>query len=98
MQPHAPWGIDPKTGRPFSDKQKILAGVLQICLGKFGIGRFYTGHVNLAVAQLITCMLGVWVFSWFTCGLSVCVLFWPLIDGITILATDSTDSEGRPLR
>ncbi|MCK6534588.1 MAG: TM2 domain-containing protein [Polyangiaceae bacterium] len=96
--PRAPWGVDPKTGRPYSDKQKIIAGILQIFLGKFGVGRFYTGHTNLAVIQLITCMLGVWVFSWFTCGMTVLVLFWPVIDGIIILATDSTDANGLPLR
>jgi TM2 domain-containing membrane protein YozV len=96
--PRAPWGVDPKTGRPFSDKQKIIAFVLQFFLGKFGAGRFYTGHTNLAVTQLIACMLGVWVFSWFTCGLTAFVLFWPIIDAIILLATDSTDSDGRPLR
>jgi TM2 domain-containing membrane protein YozV len=96
--PQAPFGVDPKTGRPYSDKQKIIAGILQIFLGKFGVGRFYTGHTQIAVAQLVTCILGVWVVSWFTCGLSVFVLLWPLIDGIMILATDSTDSDGRPLR
>lgn len=98
MQQHAPWGVDPKTGRPFSDKQKIIAGILQIFLGKFGVGRFYTGHTGMAVGQLVACILGVWVFSWFTCGLSAFVLLWPLIDGIVILATDSTDADGRPLR
>lgn len=96
--PHAPWGIDPKTGRPFSDKQKIIAGILQIFLGKFGVGRFYTGHTGMAIAQLVSCMLGVWVFSWFTCGLTAFVLLWPLVDGIVILASDSTDANGLPLR
>ena len=96
--PHAPWGVDPKTGRPFSDKQKVIAGVLQIFLGKFGAGRFYTGHTGMAVGQLIACMLGVWVFSWFTCGLSAFVLLWPMIDGLVIMTSDSTDSDGRPLR
>jgi len=90
--------MHPTLGVPYSDKQKVVAGVLQIFLGKFGVGRFYTGHTGLAVAQLVTCMLGVWVLSWFTCGMSVFVLLWPIIDGIVILATDSLDSDGRALR
>ncbi len=96
--PVAPFGYHPTLGLPYSDKQKVIAGILQIFLGKFGAGRFYTGHTQMAVAQLITCMLGVWVFSWFTCGLSAFVLFWPIIDGIVLMATDSTDMQGRPLR
>lgn len=96
--PQAPFGVEPRTGLPYSDKQKMLAGILQIFLGKFGIGRFYTGHTQLAIAQLITCMLGVFIFSWFTCGLSAFVLFWPIIDGIILLTSDSTDAQGRPLR
>lgn len=96
--PRAPYGIEPRTGRPYSDKQKVIAGILQIFLGKFGIGRFYTGHTGMAVGQLVACMLGVWVFSWFTCGLTALVLLWPIIDGIVILASDPTDAEGRPLR
>lgn len=94
----APYGFHPTLGLPYSDKQKVLAGILQIFLGKFGIGRFYTGHTQLAVIQLITCMLGVWIFSWFTCGLSAFVLFWPIIDGIILMTTDSTDAQGRLLR
>lgn len=94
----APFGVEPRTGLPYSDKQKVLAGVLQIFLGKFGIGRFYTGHTQLAIAQLITCMLGVFIFSWFTCGLSAFVLLWPIIDGIMLLTSDSKDAQGRPLR
>src|SRR5215203_5267376 len=53
MMPHAPYGIDPLTGMPFSDKSKMVAGLLQIFLGSFGVGRFYTGHIGLAVAQLL---------------------------------------------
>ena len=96
--PRAPYGIHPRLGLPYSHREKVVAGVLQIFLGKFGVGRFYTGHTGMAVAQLVTCMLGVWVFSWFTCGLTVFVLLWPLIDGIVILASDSVDGNGLPLR
>ena len=42
-------------GVPLSDKSKVAAGVLQLFLGGFGVGRFYTGHVGIAIAQLLTC-------------------------------------------
>jgi len=86
-QPNAPYGIDPKSGLPFSDKQKIVAGLLQIFLGVFGVGRFYTGHIGLGVAQLVVCVL--------TCGIAG---IWPLIDGIMMLTGSVTDSNGLPLR
>ncbi|GAB3963787.1 TM2 domain-containing protein [Streptomyces sparsus] len=81
--PQAPYGYDPY-GRPYSDKSKIVAGVLQLFLGGLGVGRFYTGHIGIAVAQLLTCG-----------GLGI----WSLIDGIIFLVSDDrTDSEGRLLR
>jgi hypothetical protein len=80
-QPGAPWGVD-QYGRPYSDKSKVVAGVLQILLGGFGAGRWYTGHYGIAVAQLLTCG-----------GLGV----WALIDGILMLVGNVTDAQGRPL-
>ncbi len=81
--PAAPYGFDPITGVPLSDKSKIAAGVLQLFLGNLGIGRFYTGHVGIGVAQLLTCG---------GCGI------WSLIDGIIILVSGGTDAQGRKLR
>jgi TM2 domain-containing membrane protein YozV len=80
-QPGAPWGVD-QYGRPYSDKSKIVAGVLQLLLGEFGAGRWYTGHYGIAVAQLLTCG-----------GLGI----WALIDGIMMLVGNVNDSQGRPL-
>ena len=79
--PGAPFGVD-RYGRAYSEKSKIIAGVLQIVLGAFGTGRWYTGHYGIAVAQLLTCG-----------GLGV----WSLIDGIVMLVGEPTDPEGRPL-
>lgn len=81
--PMAPWGRDPYTGVPYSDKSKIAAGLLQLFLGNLGIGRFYMGDTGIAVAQLLTCG---------GCGI------WALVDGVIILINGGTDSEGRPLR
>jgi TM2 domain-containing membrane protein YozV len=80
----APYGIEPMTGLPYSDKSRVAAGLLQIFLGTFGVGRFYTGHIGIAVLQLC--------FGWLTCGI------WPLIDGILMLTGRVTDARGLPLR
>ena len=78
---------DPATGIPYSDKQKLVAGLLQIFLGGFGIGRFYTGHTQKAVLMLVVTVL--------TCGFGS---IWGLIDGILLLVNGGTDAEGRILR
>jgi hypothetical protein len=81
--PNAPYGYDPY-GRPYSDKSKVVAGVLQLTLGTLGIGRFYIGNVGMGLAQLFTCG-----------GLGI----WALIDGIMLLTGNNhTDSDGRVLR
>jgi TM2 domain-containing membrane protein YozV len=74
-------------GRPLSDKSKLVAGLLGIFLGWLGVGRFYTGHIGLGVAQLIVgvCTLGIG-------GI------WGLVDGIIILVNGGTDAQGRVLR
>jgi hypothetical protein len=81
--PAAPYGRHPVTGEPYSDKQKIVAGLLQIFLGGFGAGRWYLGDNGIALAQLFTCG-----------GLGV----WALIDGIMMLTGNVRDKQGRPLR
>jgi TM2 domain-containing membrane protein YozV len=83
--PEAPYGRDPVTGRPYSDRLKVIAALLQLFL-PFGTGRFYTGHTGIAVAQLVLVLFA---------GVGV---VWSFIDGIVILAGDPTDPEGRPLR
>jgi TM2 domain-containing membrane protein YozV len=78
--------VDPATGLPYSDKTKLIAGLLGILLGGFGAGRFYTGHTGIAIAQIAA--------TWLTCGIGG---LWPLIDGIMILVNGGTDAQGRPL-
>ena len=83
---------------PTPTRPRSPQGLLQIFVGTFGVGRFYTGHTGLAIGQLVACLVGVWILSWFTCGISALVVFWPLIDGIVLLASDSQDAQGRLLR
>ncbi|MEE2033808.1 NINE protein [Rhodococcus chondri] len=84
--PSAPYGRDPYTGEPYSDKSKVTAGILGILLGPFGAGRFYLDQPGLAIAQIAA--------TWLTCGIGG---IWPLIDGILMLTGKVRDNHGRPL-
>ncbi|MEJ8282177.1 DUF1707 domain-containing protein [Pseudonocardia spirodelae] len=84
--PAAPFGREPYSGLPYSDKQKVVAGLLQLFL-PIGIGRFYSGHIGLAIAQLVV--------TFVTLGFGA---VWSFIDGIVILAGSPRDPDGRPLR
>jgi TM2 domain-containing membrane protein YozV len=83
----APYGLDPRTGIPYSDKSKIVAGLLQILL-PFGIGRYYIGDNKIGIWQTVATVL--------TCGLAH---IWVLIDGILMLVhDDAKDVHGYILR
>jgi hypothetical protein len=88
MPPHAPplpaYYPPPPPPALSSERYRVVAGVLQIVF-PFGIGRFYTGHTGIALAQLLTMFIGVGVV-------------WSVIDGIILLAGGGTDADGRPLR
>ena len=112
--PPGPWtmggggAFDPLTGEPLSPKSKVVAGLLQIFLGGFGVGRFYTGHIGIAVGQICAVwgtLLVAFCFTFVTLGFGFPVLFfvwvpclWPLIDGIMLLAGRQRDSDGYILR
>src|SRR5688500_5233358 len=81
-----PYGIHPRTGIPYSDKSKLVAGLLQVLL-PLGIGRMYMGQTGIGVAQLLVTI--------FTCGVGA---LWPFVDGILILVNDTKDADGRILR
>jgi TM2 domain-containing membrane protein YozV len=70
-----------------SDKSKLVAGLLGIFLGGFGVGRFYMGDTKTGVLQLVVSLV--------TCGLGG---IWGFIDGILILVNGGVDGQGRPLR
>jgi TM2 domain-containing membrane protein YozV len=88
--PTAPFGRHPITGEPYSDKQKLVAGLLQLLgiFGIVGIGRMYLGQVALGVLQLVVGLV--------TCAVGA--LIWGVIDAILILTDKVRDSNGRPLR
>jgi len=70
-------------------KSRLVAGLLGILLGGFGVDRFYLGYIGLGIAQILVTLC--------TCGVGH---FWGLIEGILIItgSTITTDAEGRPLK
>jgi hypothetical protein len=82
--PDAPYGRDPVSGRPYSDRSKVVAGLLQLFV-PIGAGRLYSGHTSIAVAQMLLAIVGIG-------------MVWAFIDGIVLLAGNPDDPHGRPLR
>jgi TM2 domain-containing membrane protein YozV len=86
----APYGRNPVTGEPLSEKSKVIAGLLQLMglFGLVGIGRIYLGYTGLGVAQLLVGLV--------TCGIGAVI--WGIIDAVMILTDKVRDPQGRPLR
>jgi len=95
--PAAPYGRHPITGQPFSDKSKVVAGMLQLLglVGVLGVGRLYLGYTTLGVTQLV----GGLVLGILTCGIGFIVpVIWGIVDAVLILTDKVRDPVGRPLR
>lgn len=73
-------------------KSKMVAGLLGIFLGTFGVHNFYLGYTGKAVAQLLISLL--------SCGtLAIVSEVWGLVEGIMILMGNiNTDANGNPLK
>ena len=72
-----------------SDKKRLLAFLLAILFGPFGVHRFYVGKTGSAVVMLILSLTLV--------GCAVTGV-WSTIDWIIILFGEFTDRDGRKLR
>ena len=95
--PLAPYGRDPLTGEPLSDKSKVVAGLLQLLglVGILGIGRIYLGQNGLGITQLISGLL----IGIVTCGIGLIVpVIWGIVDAVLIFSGKVRDRQGRPLR
>ncbi len=88
--PMAPYGRHPLTGEPYSDKSKVIAGLLQLVglFGLVGFGRIYLGQTGLGIAQLVVGIV--------TCGIGAVI--WGIIDAVMIFSGSVRDTAGRPLR
>jgi len=73
-------------------KSRLVAGLLGIFLGCFGVHRFYLGYVGLGLTQLLCSVLT-------CCLLSPFIWVWGLVEGILILCKAGilTDAKGNPL-
>ena len=69
-------------------KSKMIAGLLGVFLGGFGVHRFYLGYIGMGVAQLCV--------TFITCGFGA---LWGFIEGILILmgSTITVDADGKSL-
>jgi TM2 domain-containing membrane protein YozV len=68
-------------------KSKLVAGLLGIFLGGFGIHRFYLGYTGIGITQIIVTIV--------TCGIGY---LWGFIEGILILVGNiNKDAQGNPL-
>ena len=89
QQPMAAGGVPAvgPDGTPL--KSKMVAGLLGIFLGGFGVHNFYLGNTNKGIIQIVVTLV--------TCGIGA---IWGTIEGILILVGNqgfSTDAQGRPL-
>lgn len=72
-------------GRLVSSRHKVVAGILGIVLGAFGVHRFYLGFIGIGIIQLLL----------FWTGISA---VWGLAEGILCLFGEMHDVDGLPLR
>jgi TM2 domain-containing membrane protein YozV len=71
-------------------KSKMVAGLLGVLLGAFGVHRFYLGYTSIGIIQIVVTIV--------TCGIGG---LWGVVEGILILVghdSFKTDAEGRPLK
>lgn len=93
----APNGAQPAYAAPatyYVARNKILAGLLALFFGMFGIHNFYLGYTGRGVAQLLLTVLG-----WVALGLGpLAALIWSWIEGVRILTSDYGTPEHRDAR
>ncbi|TDS64159.1 TM2 domain-containing protein [Myroides indicus] len=72
--------VTSKDAQPIQDNKKVVAGILGILLGTFGIHKFYLGYTKEGIIQL--------VISLVTCGALGIIGF---IEGIIYLTKSDED-------
>ena len=71
----------------YSTRNRWIAGALGLLLGEFGVHRFYLGHIEIGVIQIVVTLA--------TCGIGG---LWGFIEGILCFFGAIRDVEGLPLR
>lgn len=82
-----------------NNKQKLVAGLLAIFLGCYGVHNFYLGYTKKAVIQLVCTIVGL-VLSILIIGLFVVIgiWIWAIVEGIMIFTGKiAVDAKGNPL-
>ncbi|MDT5010965.1 MAG: hypothetical protein QOH57_2582 [Mycobacterium sp.] len=105
FDPGAPYGRDPVSGEPLSDKDATVAGLLQLFFGMFGIGRIYLRSLPIGFIQM-GLTLGGLVFVLITFGFGIFfilpvwigVAVWAFVDAIMMFAGAVRDGRGLKLR
>lgn len=82
-----------------NNKQKVVAGLLAIFLGSYGIHNFYLGYTKKAVIQLVCTIVGL-ALSIILIGAFVVlgIAIWAWVEAIMIFTGKiATDAAGNPL-
>lgn len=80
-------------------KSKMVAGLLAIFLGTFGVHNFYLGYTTKAIIQLVVTIVGI-VLSCFIIGVFVVfgVWIWAIVEAVMIFTGKiNCDAQGNPL-
>lgn len=86
--PSCGYEIPPRVEKKIHKKSKLIAGLLGIIVGSFGVHNFYLGYSSKGFIQLVMTLCGI-----FTCGISSLIAeIWGIIEGIMIL-TGSIDRD-----
>lgn len=98
-QPEQTMPVDAPVGEP---KSKMVAGLLAIFLGTYGVHNFYLGFTKKAVIQLVVSLAGL-LLSLCTIGIScaatVGIAVWAIVEGIQIFTGKiNADAKGIPLK
>ena len=78
-----PPAASPFGAAPYEPKQKLVAGLLGIFIGGFGVHSFYLGFTTKGIIQIVVTLV--------TCGLGS---IWGLIEGILYLVNGGKDANG----
>lgn len=82
-------------------KSKLVAGLLGIFLGSFGVHNFYLGRIAIGVIQLVLSLIGWIMCCCYFIGLIIVipVWIWSIIEAIMILCgAIKKDGKGVPLK